>query len=57
MTTVPFDALKLFGLKTRLPPGATSTLTKPAELAGADGALFEAELVVVLPPAGPGAGP
>lgn len=55
---MPFDALKLLGLNCMLPPGATSTLTKPVVLGGADGAAFAAAVVeLLLPPAGPGAGP
>lgn len=38
VTLVPFEAVRLLGLKTNLPWKATSTLTLPGELAGAEGA-------------------
>jgi len=62
LTLVPFEAVKLAGLKTNLPWNATSTLTLPGELAGADGEAAAAEVVDTAAAAGevdvvPGASP
>jgi len=52
VTTVPLEAVTLAGLNTKLPPAATSTLTNPDVLAGAEGAAAAEELVVAGPEGG-----
>jgi len=54
VTTVPFEAVKLFGLYVNTPPGKTSTLMFPDVDGGADGMEAGAVLVALeeLLPAG-----
>lgn len=49
LTFVPFEAVKLLGLKTNLPWNATSTLTLPGVFAGAEGAAAAAAEVAEVP--------